>query len=45
VNRQQITSLTDGTFTHGQIGFIAGAFGNSSHPTEAVFSNAKVWTL
>ena len=45
VNRQQITSLTDGTFLHGQIGFIAGAFGNSSHPTEAAFSNAKVWTL
>ena len=45
VNRQKITSVTDGTFTHGQIGFIAGAFGNSGHPTEAVFSNAKVWTL
>lgn len=45
VNREKVTSVTDDTFTHGQIGFIAGSFGNSNHPTEAVFSNAKVWTL
>ena len=45
VNQQQITSVTNGTYPHGQIGFIVGAFGNAGHPTEAVFSNAKVWTL
>ncbi len=45
VNHQSIASVTDSTYSHGQIGFIVGPFGNSGHSTEAIFSNAKVWTL
>ncbi len=42
VNQQRVTSFTDGTYSHGQIGFDAD-FGTSS--TELVFTNAKVWKL
>jgi|SRR5579884_4441126 len=42
VNHQQIVNLTDNTFSYGKIGV---AVSNLGHPTEAVFSNAKVWTL
>jgi len=42
VNQQEIDSVTDSTFSHGQIGLIAVDFSNS---TEVVYSNAKVWTL
>ena len=42
VNQQRVTSFTDGTYSHGQIGFDAD-FGTSS--TELVFTNVKVWQL
>jgi hypothetical protein len=42
VNKQKITSVTDSTFTHGQIGVFADSI---NHPTTVTFSNAKVWTL
>src|SRR6266849_4921818 len=45
VNHQQIASVTDSTFSHGQIGVVASAFVTAGHPTEAVYSNAKVWML
>ncbi len=41
VNKQKISSATDSTFTHGQIGVFADA---SNNPTEVAFNNAKVWT-
>ncbi len=42
VNKQQITSVTDSTFTSGQIG-LAAEYINGS--TEVVYTNAKVWQL
>jgi hypothetical protein len=45
VNHQQITSVIDSTFSHGQIGVVASPFANAGHPTEVVYSNARVWTL
>jgi serine/threonine protein kinase len=42
VNNQQIDSVSDSTYSHGEIGVAASSIGN---PTEVVFSNAKVWTL
>jgi eukaryotic-like serine/threonine-protein kinase len=42
VNKQKMTSLSDSTYSHGQIGLIASA---NNHPTEVVYSNVKVWTL
>jgi hypothetical protein len=42
VNKQRITSVSDSTYSHGEIGLVADAFNNL---TEVVFSNAKVWTL
>ena len=41
VNKQKISSVTDSSFTHGHIGMFADA---SKNPTEAAFSNARVWT-
>jgi len=41
VNKQKITSATDSSFTHGQIGVFADA---TNKPTEVAFNNAKVWT-
>lgn len=43
VNRQLIASVNDSTFMHGGIG--VAAVGTTSTPTEAVFSDAKVWML
>ena len=43
VNNQQIDSLTDPTYSQGQIGVLAE--NDTSNPTEVVFSNARVWTL
>jgi hypothetical protein len=40
VNKQKITSASDSTFSHGQIGLLADS---NSHPTEAAFNNARVW--
>ncbi len=42
INKQEIKSVTDTTFSQGQIGLVADS---SSNPTEVVFSNAKVWKL
>ena len=42
VNNTNIDSVSDGTYSQGEIGVAALSFGN---PTEAVFSNAKVWTF
>jgi hypothetical protein len=41
VNKQKITSVTDSSFTHGQIAVVADA---SNNPTTVVYNNAKVWT-
>lgn len=45
VNHQLITSATDRTYTHGQIGIEADTFATNGHPTEVAYSNARVWTL
>ena len=45
INRQQVASVNEGTFSHGQIGVVASPFANAGHPTEAVYSNARAWTL
>ena len=42
VNQKLVTSFTDGTYTHGQIGFDVD-YGTSS--TELVFTNVRVWQL
>src|SRR5579864_7199278 len=42
VNNQKIASVTDGTYSHGQIGLEASALATNGHPTEVVYSNAKV---
>ncbi|HLX58019.1 MAG TPA: hypothetical protein VKR83_13435 [Ktedonobacteraceae bacterium] len=41
-NQALVTTFTDGTYTHGQIGVTAMDITNS---VEAVFTNAKVWQL
>ena len=45
VNELLITKVGDNTSSQGQIGVIASPGGNQGHPTEVVFSNAKVWKL
>ena len=45
INRQQVANVTNGTFSQGQIGVVASPFANAGHPTEAVYSNARVWRL
>ena len=45
VNHQQVKSFTDSTYNHGQIGMVAFPFITGGHPTEVVYSNAKVWTF
>ena len=42
VNNQHIDSVTDSTFSQGEIGVAASS---NSNLTEVVFSDAKVWTL
>ena len=42
VNNQKIDSVSDGTYSHGQIALAADA---SNDPTEVAFNNARVWTL
>ena len=42
VNQQKIASYYDGTYTHGQIGVLAGNAGNAA---DIGFSNVKVWKL
>lgn len=41
VNRQLIASISDNSYTQGQLGLVAKEVQN---PTEVVFSNARVWT-
>lgn len=41
VNNQKIDSISDSTYSQGQIGVAAS---DVNSPTEVVFSNAKVWT-
>ncbi len=43
VNKQKVASVTDGTLSHGQIGFIVYDTGNDA--TDASFTNAQVWQL
>jgi hypothetical protein len=45
VNHQLIGSVDDNTYSSGQIGVIALPWGSNGHPTEVMYSNAKVWTL
>lgn len=45
VNHQLITSVTNSTYSHGQIGFDVDPFTTNGHPTEVAFSNARVWKL
>ena len=47
VNRQQIDSVTDSTYSHGSIGLVAETYISTTdfHPTEVVYSNAKLWVL
>jgi hypothetical protein len=45
VNNKQVASVIDSTFNHGQIGLAASAFATNGHPTEVVYSNAKVWVV
>ncbi len=42
VNETNIASVSDATYTHGQIGVFAG---NDVNSAEAIFSNAMVWQL
>ena len=42
INRQQIASVQDNSYTTGYIGLDADA---NNDPTEVVYSNAKLWTL
>jgi hypothetical protein len=42
VNHQSLGTVTNETYKHGQIGVYAVVY---SHPTEVVFSNARLWTL
>lgn len=42
VNKQLVTTVTDSTYSQGQIGVVAQDLTN---PTEVVYSNAKVWQL
>jgi transcriptional regulator with XRE-family HTH domain len=43
VNRKEISSISDGAYTHGQIGVLAGSL-NQVGPAEVSFKNIKVWT-
>lgn len=43
VNQQKVDSISDSTYSHGKIGVVADGVGN--HPTEVVYSHARVWKL
>src|SRR6266436_7275871 len=47
VNRQQIDSVTDSTYSHGYIALAAETYISLTdfHPTEVTYSNAKLWVL
>ena len=42
VNNQKIDTVSDSTYSHGQIGLLVN---DTNNPTEVEFSNARVWTL
>ena len=42
INHQQTDSTSDNTYSHGEISFVADGYPNN-HPTEVVYSNAKLW--
>jgi eukaryotic-like serine/threonine-protein kinase len=44
-NHQLLARVTDSTYSHGRIALDAAANITDGHPTEVVYSNAKVWTL
>jgi hypothetical protein len=41
VNKRKIASQTDSTYSHGTIALFANLY--FKHPTEVVYSNARVW--
>ena len=45
VNEQFVMRVVNNTSSQGQIGVAAITYTNQGHPTEVVFSNAKVWKL
>jgi hypothetical protein len=45
VNKQKIASVKDDSFSHGSIGVLAASPGNSYHPCDVIYHNAKVWTF
>jgi hypothetical protein len=45
VNEQFVMRAVNNTSSQGQIGVAASTSANQGHPTEVVFSNAKVWKL
>ncbi len=44
INQQKIDSISDTTYSHGEIAVVADGF-PSNHPTEVMYSNARVWKL
>lgn len=42
VNNQKIASTSDGSYSQGEVGLVAGSFSN---PTQVAYKNAKVWVL
>ena len=44
VNQQKVSSVSDSTYSHGKIGVVADGY-LANHPTEVVYSNARVWKL
>ncbi len=43
VNNVKVASVTDSTYSHGRIWFVANPLAKSGHSTEIAFSNAKLW--
>lgn len=44
INHQQTDSASDSTYSHGEISLVVDGYPHN-HPTEAIYSNAKLWTL
>jgi serine/threonine protein kinase len=44
INQQLVDSVTDGTYSQGMIGMLAGC-DNNNCPTKVVYNDAKVWQL
>ena len=45
INGKLVASVTDNTYTHGQIALLAAPYRTNGHQTEVAYSNAKVWSL